>query len=315
MKKVVVLGGGNGMSAILQGLKNYPVDISAVVSVCDDGKSTGRLREEFNTPAVGDLRRIIAALSETEPAFCDLFNYRFKTTSDLNDHVVGNLVLTAIFNMYTNIQDGIAMLERVMKVKGKVLPYTLEKPILVGKMRDGTTIVGEHNITLSEPQVDSVKYKRKVKVNPAVLNALKEADLIILSMGSLYTSIIPNLLNKEIISTIDQSGSRIMYVSNMMTQPGETDDYKTSDHVNVLNSYLGTRKIDVVIANDGAISKDLLIKYETLEQKEQVIFDRENLKDIEIIADDFVDIGQDKIRYHKEKLSLAIYKYLIEGCD
>ena len=315
MKKVVVLGGGNGMSAILQGLKKYPVDISSVVSVCDDGKSTGRLREEFNTPAVGDLRRIIAALSEAEPEFCNLFNYRFKTTSDLNNHVVGNLILTAIFNTFENIQDGIEMLERVMKVKGKVIPYTLEKPVLVGKMKDGTTIIGEHNITLSEPQVDSVKYKRKVKVNPAVLKAIKEADLIILSMGSLYTSIIPNLLGKELISTIDNCKAKIMYVANMMTQPGETDNYKTSDHVNVLNNYLGTRKIEVVIANNGHISEELLKKYETLEQKEQVVFDKENLNGVEVIDDNFVAIGQDKIRYNPEKLSLAIYKYLVESSE
>ena len=134
-------------------------------------------------------------------------------------------------------------------------------------------------------------------------------------MGSLYTSIIPNLLNKEMLKAIDKSDAKIMYVANMMTQPGETDNYKTSDHVNVLNDYLGVKKIEVVIANNGRIAPELLKKYETLEQKEQVIFDEENLKNLEVIADNFVSIGQDKIRYNPDKLSLAIYKYLIESSE
>ena len=177
MKNVVVLGGGNGMSAILQGLKKYPVNISAIVSVSDDGKSTGRLREEFNIPAVGDLRRIIAALSETEPEFCELFNYRFKTTSDLNDHVVGNLISTAIFNMFDDIQDGIAMLERVMKVKGKVLPLTEDNVDLVGITKDGTEIVGEVQITESKSKIVKLKYNKPVTVYSRVLEEIKKAGL------------------------------------------------------------------------------------------------------------------------------------------
>ena len=315
MKKIVILGGGTGQATLLRGLKQFPIDISAVVSVCDDGKSTGRLREEFNTLAVGDIRKIIIALSETEPLFEELLNYRFQTTSDLNGHAVGNLLLTALCNITGNIQEGIETIGKVLKIKGKVLPFTLESPILIGKMKDGDIIKGEHNITESHKQIDSVYYETDVKVNKNVLKAIEEADLIILSMGSLYTSIIPNLLSKDLISTIDKSKAKIMYVANMMTQPGETDGYTVSNHITVLNSYLGKRKINAVIANNGQIPEEVLRKYETEEQKDQVIFDGENLCDIEIISDNYVTVTNNIIRHQVDKLSVDIYKYLIKDSD
>ena len=315
MKKIVILGGGTGLSTLLRGLKQFPLDINAVVSVCDDGKSTGRLREEFNTFAVGDIRRVITSLSETEPLFEELLNYRFETTSDLNGHTVGNLLLTALSNITGNMQEGIETIGKVLKLKGKVLPFTLDSPTLIGKMKDGTIVKGEHNITQCKEQIESVYYEKEVKVNKSVVNAIKEADLIILSMGSLYTSIIPNLLSKELIKTIDKSKAKIMYVSNMMTQPGETDDYKVSDHIKILNKYLGKKKIGIVIANNGKIPKRVLKKYETEEQKDQVPFDKENLKDIKVIVGNYVTIENNIIRHQVNKLSVDIYKYLIESSD
>lgn len=313
MKKVVVLGGGTGQSTLLKGLKLFPIDISAVVSVCDDGKSTGRLREEFNTFAVGDIRKVIASLSETEPLFEELLNYRFETTSDLNGHTVGNLLLTALSHITGNMQEGIEMIGKVLKIKGRVLPFTLDSPTLIGKMKDGSIIRGEHSITESKLQIEEVYYENEVKVNPNVLKAIKEADLIILSMGSLYTSIIPDLLSKELLNTIDKSKAKIMYVCNMMTQPGETDDYKVSDHINTLNKYLGKKKIDIVIANNGEIPKEILEKYETEEQKDQVIFDEENLKNIRVITGNYVTIVNNIIRHRVAKLSVDIYDYLLES--
>lgn len=313
MKKVVVLGGGTGQSTLLKGLKLFPIDISAVVSVCDDGSSTGRLREEFNTFAVGDLRKVIASLSETEPLFEELLNYRFETTSDLNGHTVGNLLLTALSNITGNMQEGIEMIGKVLKIKGKVLPFTLDSPTLIGKMNDGSMIRGEHNITKSNQKIEEVYYENEVRVNPNVLKVIREADLIILSMGSLYTSIIPDLLNKELLNTIDKSKAKIMYVCNMMTQPGETDDYKVSDHIKILNKYLGKKKIDIVIANNGEIPKNILDKYATEEQKDQVIFDEENLKDIKVITGNYVTVVNNIIRHRVAKLSVDIYDYLLES--
>lgn len=315
MKKIVVLGGGTGLSTLLRGLKLFPIDISAVVSVCDDGKSTGRLREEFNTFAVGDMRRVIAALSETEPLFEELLNYRFDTTSDLNGHTVGNLLLTALANITGNMQEGIETIGKVLKLKGKVLPFTLENPILIGQMTDGTIVKGEHNITESNKTIDHVYYENDVKVNPSVIKAVKSADLIILSMGSLYTSIVPNLLSKEIIDAIDKSKAKIMYVCNMVTQPGETDDYKVSDHVKALNKYLGKKKIDIVVANKGNIPKRILTKYATEEQKDKVILDKNNLKDIKLITNNYVTITDNVIRHRVDKLSLDIYGYLLNQDD
>jgi len=312
MKKVVILGGGTGLSTLLRGLKLFPVDISAVVSVCDDGRSTGRLRDEFNICAVGDLRQVIAALSETEPLFEKLLNYRFQTTSDLNGHAVGNLLLTALANITGNLQEGIETLGKVLNLKGRVLPITLDSPTLVGVMEDDTIIKGEHNITESEQKIKKVYYEEKVNLNPSVVSAIKEADLVILSMGSLYTSIIPNLLNEELVNTLDSCRAKIMYVCNMMTQPGETDDFTVSDHVEILNSYLGVKKIEVVIANDGDIPVNILEKYETQEQKDRVVFDEDNLDDIKVIKNNYVTIDDDIIRHRVDKLSLDIYNYLLE---
>ncbi len=313
MKKVVIFGGGTGLSTLLRGLKLIPIDISAVVSVCDDGQSTGRLREEFHTFAVGDIRKVIAALSETEPLFEKILNYRFETTSDLNGHTVGNLLLTALSNITGNMQEGIETLGKVLKIKGKVLPFTLDSPTLIGKMMDGSIVKGEHNITNSDKKIDYVYYEKDVDVNPNVLKEVKEADLIILSMGSLYTSIIPDLLNKKLINTIDKSKAKIMYVCNMMTQPGETDHFKVSDHVFILNNYLGQKKIDIVIANNGEIPQEILEKYANEEQKDPVVFDEENLKNLKIITKNYVTIDDNKIRYKADKLSADIYNYLIEN--
>ena len=213
------------------------------------------------------------------------------------------------------MQEGIETIGKVLKIKGKVLPFTLESPTLIGKMMDNSIIKGEHNITQSEQQIKEVYYETPVKVNPNVLKAIRNADLIILSMGSLYTSVIPNLLSKELIETIDKSQAKIMYVCNMMTQPGETEGYKVSDHIKVLNRYLGTKKIDIVIANNGEIPQNILEKYATEEQKDQVIFDKENLKELKVITGNYVTVENNIIRHRVTKLSVDIYDYLLESSE
>ena len=312
-KKIVLLGGGTGLSTLLRGLKEYPLEITAIVSVCDDGKSTGRLRKEFKTPAVGDIRKVLVSLSETEPLFEQLLNYRFRTTSDLNGHTVGNLLLTAMTNITGSLSDGIESLGKVLNLKGRILPLTEDNVVLMGKMEDGTVIEGEHHITLSNKGIKDVYYKEVPTINEEVLKAIKEADLVILSMGSIFTSVIPNLLCKEIVREIDKSNAKIMYVCNLMTQPGETDNFNVSHHVKLLNKYLGKRKINTLIANNGSINSELVKKYETLEQKDPVIFDKENLKDlnINIIEDDFVAIENEMIRHNVTKVAFYIFSILL----
>ena len=306
-KKVVVLGGGTGRSVLLQGLKKFPLDITAIVSVCDNGSSTGKLREEFKTPAVGDIRRVLISLSETEPLVEKLFNYRFSTYSDLNGHAVGNLILTAAKEITGNLSDGIEALSKVFNLKGKVVPLTEDNVTLMAEMKDKTIVEGEKEISLSPKKIKKVFYKEAPVITPEAIKVIKNADAIILSMGSIFTSIIPNLINKEIIDAIDESNAKIIYVSNMVTQPGETDNFKVSDHVNLLNSYLGKRKVDVVLANNKKIDKNILEKYQTSEQKDQVLLDKENLKDITVIEDNYFIIDNGMVRHDALKVAFNIF--------
>ena len=310
MKKVTIFGGGTGMSTLLKGLKEFPLDITSVVSVCDDGKSTGKLRKEFNIPAMGDIRRVMISLSETEPLMEKLLNYRFSSNSELNEHTVGNLLLTAGTQITGNLSDGIKSISKVLNLKGKVIPFSEDNIVLSAIMEDGSIVNGEHYITESPLKIKKVYYEKEPEICDEVFNSIDESDLIILSMGSLYTSIIPNLLSKKIIEKLDKTSAKIMYVCNMVTQPGETDDFKVSDHLKVLNSYLGTHKIDIVVANTGSIDKKVAEKYSTLEQKDPVLFDEENI-DCDTILNNYVTINDGVIRHNVEKLSLDIYSYLV----
>lgn len=310
MKKVTIFGGGTGMSTLLKGLKEFPLDITSIVSVCDDGKSTGKLRKEFNIPAMGDIRRVMISLSETEPLMEKLLNYRFSSNSELNEHTVGNLLLTAGTQITGNLSDGIKSISKVLNLKGKVIPFSEDNIVLSAIMEDGSIVNGEHYITESPLKIKKVYYEKEPEICDEVFDSIDESDLIILSMGSLYTSIIPNLLSKKIIEKLDKTSAKIMYVCNMVTQPGETDDFKVSDHLKVLNSYLGTHKIDIVVANTGSIDKEIAEKYSTLEQKDPVLFDEENI-DCDTILNNYVTINDGVIRHNVEKLSLDIYSYLV----
>lgn len=313
-KKVVVLGGGTGMSTLLRGLKQYPMDITAIVSVCDDGSSTGILREEFNIPAVGDIRRVLVSLSYTEPLVMDLFNYRFKTTSDLDGHTVGNLLLTAMTEITGNLSDGIEALSKVLNLKGKVVPLTEDNITLIAEMSDGEIVEGEHHITIDKRKIKRVYYKEEPTPTADAIKAIEEADLIILSMGSLFTSIIPNLICDKVVTALENSSAKIMYICNMMTQPGETDDFTVTDHVKMLNNYLGKRKVDIVIANNGKIDSVLAQKYETTEQKDAVKYDVENFKEMDnqVIGDDLVIVTNEMIRHNVTKLGFHVFSYLMQ---
>ena len=230
-KNIVVLGGGTGQSVLLRGLKRFPFNITAVVSVSDDGKSSGKIRQELNVPAVGDIRSVLISLSETEDVVEKMINYRFKSNGDLDGHSLGNLLLAGLTDIYGNLSNAVLQISKILNLKGEVLPLTDDNVVLMGKMSDGSVIEGEHNITLSDKKIEKIYYKVNPKVNKSVIKRIKDADAIILSMGSVYTSIIPHLLCKEIIKAIDSSDAKIMYVCNVMTQPGETDGFTASDHI------------------------------------------------------------------------------------
>lgn len=313
-KKVVVLGGGTGSSTLVRGLKEFPVDLTAIVSVCDDGSSTGVLREEFGIPAVGDIRRVLVALSETEPLVMELFNYRFHTKSDLDGHTVGNLLLTASSEITGNLSDGIEALSKVFNLKGKVVPLTEDNVVLMGEMEDGSIVEGEHHITANKKQIKRVFYKEEPVPTKEAVRAIEEAELIVLSMGSLFTSIIPNLICDEIRNAIDRSRGRVMYVCNMVTQPGETEKFTVSDHVKLLNEYLGHHKLDVVVANSGKIDDSMAKRYGSLEQKDPVELDLKETKELveRVICGDYVTIKNNLLRHNVMKLGLDIFGYLLE---
>lgn len=312
-KKVIVFGGGTGLSCLLKGLKQFPVDITAVVSVCDDGGSTGILRDEFDILAVGDIRKVLVALSQTESSVEELLNHRFNTNGTLNKHTVGNILLTAATEMTGSIQQGIELLGKVLNLCGNVMPVTESNITLSAEMIDGSMVDGEHFITASSKKIKRVFYKETPEINDSLLREIKSADLIVFSMGSLYTSILPCLLSKEIINKLDKSSAPIVYACNLFTQPGETDKFKVSDHLKIINSYLGKRKIDVVIANNGKIDERLAYKYLSTEQKDPVLIDydetKKNVK--KIIEDNLITIENGVFRHDTLKLGYLLFSEVL----
>ena len=314
-KKVVVMGGGTGMSFLLRGLKDFPVDITAVITVSDNGRSTGRLREEFHTPAVGDIRKVVTNLSQTDEAIKDMMSYRFKTSSDLDGHAVGNLILTAMLDITGSLTDSIKHLSKLLDVRHKVLPISEDSDLtLMGRDVEGNVVEGEEEITLWPKKIEKIYYKHEPKVLPEVLTEIKKADLIIFSMGSLFTSVLPNIMCKEVKEALNNAKAPIMYLSNIVTQPGETDGFTVGDHVKLLNRYLDKRKVDVVIASNTKISEKMAKKYETEEQKDPVLIDYEEIAKIgtELIEDDLMIIDKDNTLKHDSlKLSSVIFSYLM----
>lgn len=313
-KKVVVLGGGTGISYLLKGLKDFPVDITAVITVSDNGRSTGILRKEFNTPAVGDIRKVISNLSGIDPQIKEMMEYRFRTSSDLNGHALGNLVLTSMLDITGSLKESIRLLSKLLDVRHTVLPISEDSDLtLMGEDLDGNIVEGEEAITLAHRKFKRIFYRTEPHVTKEVIDSISQADLIILSMGSLYTSILPNLICKEVTNAIRKTNAKVMYLCNAMTQPGETDDFGVSDHVKLLNQYLGEDSIDVVVASSTKIDEKVAKKYETKEQKDPVFIDRKELEkmDVELIESDLLKIIDGTLRHDSLKLSTIVFNYLM----
>ena len=261
--RVVALGGGTGLSTILRGLKEWTTNITAVVTVMDDGGSSGRLRRERHMLPPGDIRNCLIALAEDESRISQLFQHRFeKSGSDIDGHSIGNLVITGLQEMTGSFDRSIEELSKMLNIRGQVLPATLEDVDLVAEMADGTVIQGEENIGESSNRVVRMSLSEsKVPPYPKVLEAIAEADVIIMGPGSLYTSIIPNLLVDQIAEKIENSSASKFYVANLMTQPGETDEFMLSDHLDALGQYLDLGKLDHILINNGSFPEELLNQY------------------------------------------------------
>jgi len=315
MKKIVIFGGGTGISCLLSGLKMFPVDVTAIISVSDDGSSTGQLKREFDIPAVGDVGQVLISMANVDDDFKELLKYRFTKESFLENHPIKNILLTALIDIKGNLTDATKYMCRLLNIKGTILPLSEEKIELVGLDGKGREYLGEETVSQNVKNIKKLKYDKDIKVSKEIKDAIKDADLILLSSGSLYTSILPHLIVDDIKEAIDASSAPIMYVANLVTQPGETDKYTVSDHLKTLNSYLLKRKIDVVIANNKEIDKEIVDKYSLLENKDLVPLDEEEIKKLgtRIIADKICAVDNGMIRHNAMKTAYLIFSYLMEG--
>ncbi len=315
MKKIVIFGGGSGLSQLLKGIKLFPVDITAVVSVADNGKSTGILRRELNIPAVGDISKVMLSMADTNQDVIDLMNYRFTKSKSLGIHSVKNLLLTALLDLKGNFASALPVMEKILDVKGTVIPLTEDNVNLIGITNDGKEIRGEEQLTKCAKKIVEVKYDKKININPKVIKAVNEADLIIFSSGSLLTSIIPHLIDKDLVDIINKSKGEKVYVCNLFTQPGETDGFTVKDHLDYLEKYLGKNKLDVVIANNAIMSSKLASKYSNEEQKDPVLLDMHELDNdnIYVISDKLFTIEDGVYRHDALKTGYLIFSYLMDG--
>ena len=313
MKKIAVLGGGRGLSRVLSGLKLFPVDVTAIITVSDDGSSTGVLKEELNIPAVGDLGKVLLSMANVDEDYIDLLGYRFKKDGTLHNHPVRNILLAALIDLKGSLTEAAKYMSRLLNIKGTVLPLSEDKVELIGR-RPGDDIVGEVAVSKNVSKIDYLAYDHPIKVGQEVIDKILDADLIVLSPGSLYTSILPHLIAPGVHDALEKTKAPIMYIANIVTQPGETDGYSLSDHINVLNRYLGSHKVDIVSVNDGEIGAEVSDIYREKEKK--LIVDNDIEKTLamgaEVIEADMLSIDENGSITHDDlKTAYTVFSYLM----
>jgi uncharacterized cofD-like protein len=310
--RIVAVGGGTGLPNVLSSLKHYTSNLTAVVTVADDGGSSGRLRKDFGTPPPGDIRNCIVALSDQETLLNDLFQYRFKGRNDLKGHSFGNLFITAMREITGDFGRAVEESSRVLYTRGTVMPVSFEPMTLQARLKNGKFITGESRIPLGKSPIDRLMLKeKKIRPNKDVLQAILEADAVVLGPGSLFTSILPNLLIKEVAETIALSRAVKIYVCNIMTQPGETDYFSVSDHLKVILKHTGPNFVHYVIANKEKVPSRLLKRYEANGQQ-PVGVDEAAVKDLgaRIVRANLLH-HEDFVRHSPEKLGKTIIRLLV----
>jgi uncharacterized cofD-like protein len=310
--KVVIIGGGTGLSVLLRGLKHYPLDITAIVTVADDGGSSGRLREELKIPPPGDIRNVLAALSDVEPLVEELFQHRFNKGVDLTGHSLGNLILAAMTNITGDFFQATREMSKVLNVRGKVLPAANTSVELHAEYEDRTIVSGESKIPHSNKKIERV-FLTPEKINPLpeAIEVIKEADLIVIGPGSLYTSILPNLLIPGIGEEVCKSQAKKVYVCNVMTQYGETLGYTASDHVQALNQHMNQKFMDLILVNNDEIPVDIKDRYAE-ELAQPVDFDIEKLKEmgLDVFIDKIVTYEKGVIRHDTNKVAKILFEMI-----
>lgn len=312
MKKVVVIGGGHGSSVILRGLKSIEdVKLTAVVTVADDGGSTGRLRALYHAPAVGDIRNVMVALAESESLLGTLMDFRFDGEEDVGGHNLGNLMLMAMTQSCGNFIEAIQKLSKVLKVKGSIVPSTTQVVTLLAMMEDGTLVRGESNIPKFKNHIQKVFYQEEVHATKESVRAIVEADYIIYGCGSLYTSVIPNLIIPEIRAAIKRSKAKKIYFCNVMTQPGETDHYSVEDHVSAILQHSENEKaVDMVVTRSDELYEKTLVRY--LAQDATPVLVREKEHPYRILQREILSFEGGLIRHDSIKLKTVFEEILNE---
>jgi uncharacterized cofD-like protein len=311
--KIVVIGGGTGLSVMLRGLKEQPLDITAIVTVADDGGSSGVLRSELQIPPPGDIRNVLIALADVEPLLALMLQYRFKNGVGLAGHSLGNLILAAMKDITGDFVTGIRELSRVLAVRGRVLPATDHMIALNAEMEDGTFVSGESNIPKAGKRIKRV-FIEPEDVSPLeeAVEAIGQADAILVGPGSLYTSIMPNLLVPGLQAAIADSHALKIFICNVMTQPGETDGYSVNDHLSAVYRHVNRQFFDYVIVNNGDIPREVQEMYaEKGAQPVALDLDEVTKLGVQVIADQLV-LFRTYLRHDTGKLSRHITQ-LVEG--
>lgn len=308
--RIVVIGGGTGLSVLLKGLKKYSSELTAIVTVSDDGGSSGRLRAELGVLPPGDIRNCLVALAETETLMDQVFQHRFYQDGSLQGHNLGNLLLVALTEITGDFVSAIKEVSRVLAVRGRVLPATLEHVALGADMEDGSTIYGETSIRRYGRRIRRLFLTPECMPIPETLQAITEADAIILGPGSLYTSIIPNLLVSGVADAIAASNAVTFYISNIMTELGETDGFDAADHLRVIVDHIGQQIIDFVIVNTGTIDEPRLSRYRE-ERAVPVPVSRDDIEKLGIRVIEADLVSDDRVAWHdSDKLAEVIMQAL-----
>lgn len=308
--RVVCIGGGNGLSTVLRGLKGYCDAMTAIVTVADDGGSSGRLRRDLGVVPPGDIRNCLAALADEEELLTTLFRYRWAG-GELAGHSFGNLFLTAMADIAGDFEKGVRLASRVLAVRGQVLPVSLDSITLVAHLADGREVVGESAITAAGGEIAHLRLEPETPVPlPDAIQAIETADVILLGPGSLYTSILPNLLVPGIAGAVARSRAAKLFICNVMTQPGETQAFSAADHLAALERHLGSTLVDAILVNDHMPTR-LLAQYEAAGSI-PVRIDREALEamGVSLVVGDLLSEGDDRVRHDPDKLARRVLAWL-----
>lgn len=311
---VVVMGGGTGLSVLLRGLKDYTSNITAIVTVADDGGSSGRLREEFDVLPPGDIRNCLVALADAEPLMSKLFQFRFQEGEHLKGHSFGNLFITAMSKVTGDFEQAVKESSKVLAIRGKVIPSTLSKIKLVAEHQNGDVTKGESKIPEKKTPIQKVYLEpRDCEATEEALEAIREADVIVLGPGSLYTSIMPNLLINGIFQEVSRSRVLKIYICNVMTQAGETDGYKASDHLKAIVRHTTPEIVNACIINTARVPDRLLEKYKE-ENAVPVEPDRDTIRKMgyKVIGANIIDT-EEVVRHDPHRLSRIIMNLIGES--